>query len=392
MADASTTTTRYHALDLWRGVVCLFVVAEHAAVALWHGQAKVGPSWESTIQRWILAPFLTNLGTPLFFVMSGFCIAASLVSHRRKGGHPFAFLAKRMWRVFPPYWIALLGFAAIVTVLDLSGLSHWHRGPYGLELASINELSTAQWFGNFTLTETWRPLAFGEDPHVFTRVAWSLCYQEQFYLVCFFTLMLARKSLFKTLLIASIAIIGLRVIAGDVGRLPHLQGTFPMLWHEFAIGLAVFWRLNGALRRKDRHLVELGLACAACLGYWNETPTMVVASLFGLALIGFHRFDAVWATISSLNRLRSVGRCSYGIYLTHLPVVVVIAALLAELGVTTFWGRALITVPISLIVSVAVGMAFSRLVETRFSNLPNWKGRTSPVLKPSRGLAGARVS
>ena len=51
------------------------------------------------------------------------------------------------------------------------------------------DLSAAQWLGNVTLTESWRHLVGGGPQEIFTRVAWSLCFEEQFYFLCFAVLL-----------------------------------------------------------------------------------------------------------------------------------------------------------------------------------------------------------
>ncbi len=365
--ESGSRSARYESLDVWRALVCLFVVTEHAAVALWHGSNASPGSWDWSLESLILLPFLFNVGTPLFFVMSGYCIAASLVSHRKRGGHPLAFLGRRLWRVFPPYWFALLGFLLLMAGLDLAGLERLHKSPYGLELGTAAELDLSQWLGNLTLTETWRPHLAGGQVNVITRVAWSLCYQEQFYFVCFLALLFTRTSLVRFLALASVAIVGYYVVAMDFGWASHLTGTFPTLWHEFAIGLAVFWRLNLAPREATKFVVDAGLVALLLLGIQLGQASVIAASCFGLALIGFHRYDLAWSAQCWLTPLRSLGRCSYGIYLTHLPFVVITAAVLAEVGVTGFWGRALLTVPASVGVALALGMLFSRHIESRFA-------------------------
>ena len=375
MMPNATKTTRYQALDMWRGAICLFVVLEHAAVALWQGTTDGDGG--SLVRRMIVAPFQTNWGTPLFFVISGFCIAASVESCRRRGTAPGLFLARRFWRVFPPYWFALLGFAAIVFTLDQAGLSRLHRGPFALELPSMGDLAPAQWLGNITLTETWRPLVAGGAVNVFTRVAWSLCFQEQFYLICFAALLFRRRPVAWTLAVATVAIVTVRLVAGDVGRLGSLAGTFPMLWHQFAIGLAVYWFLNGQATKTWRRVILTVLGGTALVSpFVSEGGSTAVASAFGLAMIGFHRFDGAWAKVRALEPLRAIGRCSYSIYLAHLPVIVVSAGVLGELGVTDFWARAAITVPLASAASIAAGLAFYRIVESRFLDIPSYNRRT----------------
>lgn len=374
-----TRTKRYQALDMWRGAICLFVVLEHAAVALWQGSSTSDGG--SRLREILVAPFQTNWGTPLFFVISGFCIASSVESCRRRGTPPALFLARRFWRVFPAYWVALLGFGAMVFALDQAGLSRLYRNPYALELSSIKDLTREQWIGNITLTETWRPHVAGGEVNVFTRVAWSLCFQEQFYLICFAALLFRRKPLAWTLAIATVVIVAFRIVAEDVGRLPLLSGTFPMLWHQFAMGLAVYWYLNGQVSLAWRRVILCVLALSTLmLPFIREAMSTAVASGFSLAMIGFHRFDDRWARIRSLNPLRAIGRCSYSVYLAHLPVIVITSGLLAECGLSGFWARAAVTVPVASAASIVVGLAFYRWVESRFLEIPSYIHQPKPAV------------
>lgn len=378
---APTQNSRYQSLDLWRGLICLFVVIEHAAVAIWGGHLG-SPGWEGWLRSAIVAPFQMNLGTPLFFVISGYCIAASIVSCRRRGSAPMQFLARRLWRVFPSYWAALLVFAMVVMLLDTVGLSRWHHGPYALELPSVGDLDRWQWFGNITLTETWRPHVGGIEVNVFTRVAWSLCYQEQFYLICFFALLATRKTLFRTLGIATAAIISLRVIALDAGAINRIEGTFPLLWHQFAIGLAVYRYLNGDASARVKYCVLGGLTVMFAASVWTRDTGTIGSVVFGLGLIALRGWDESWTQIRRLDPLRAIGRCSYSIYLIHLPVIVVLSAALGDLGVTSFWSRAMVMVPTTTIAATLAGLIFYRVVEARFLDLPAWTPASESMRRP----------
>ena len=86
------------------------------------------------------------LGVPIFFVISGYCIAASADSSRRKGDSPWTFLKRRFWRIYPPYWASLVGLIALVAVLDAAGLSRFYttvahqlalRSPANCLLAAV---------------------------------------------------------------------------------------------------------------------------------------------------------------------------------------------------------------------------------------------------------------
>src|SRR5438046_10643777 len=123
-------------------------------------------------------------------------MAASVESSHRRGECPWAFGRRRFWRIYPPYWFALVGFGALLLGLDAAGLGRFYRGPLAVVLDPPGALDWRQWLGNLTLTETWRAHVWGPPRNVFTGVAWSLCFEEQFYAGCFLALWLAPGRLF----------------------------------------------------------------------------------------------------------------------------------------------------------------------------------------------------
>ena len=217
MIDNIARDARYRMLDVWRGVACLLVVVYHAGFAI--DRTEVAGAAGSA--RWWLVALLRmgSLGVPFFFVISGYCIAASAEANRAKGLSAGAFLRRRFRRIYPAYWVAILGVVALVVGLDAVGLGRWHvETSKALRLQSPGELTASQWVGNVTLTETWRPLIWGvAENETFTRVAWTLCYEEQFYLVCFVVLALAPGRLFGAIGVLSAALIAIRVGAWSGG-------------------------------------------------------------------------------------------------------------------------------------------------------------------------------
>ncbi len=383
-------STRYHALDIWRGVVCVVVVLEHAAVALWTDQ--VGFEGSSRVQRAIVTCLTLNIGAPLFFVISGYCIASSLESSRRKGISPVHFLARRLWRIFPPYWVSLALIAAVVVVLDRLDLRWLHQTAVGLELYAPADFTFAQWVGNITLTETWRPLVGGPGFLLLNRVSWALCYQEQFYLVCFLALILLPARLQAALAAATLAIVGFHLVSWDIGSDSRHAGLFPDLWHEFAVGLLLFWRINVATSTISRRAVEVGLFGLFLVGCFEGVTSTAAAAAFGLLLILCYRWDPAVARVEGFNPLRACGKRSYSVYLIHLPVCTVGNAALAALGLSTFWSRALIMVPIVTIASIAAGWAFFGVADRRFTNLPSIRGwRTKLGATSPRGVVAVET-
>lgn len=388
-------SARYQSLDVWRGLACLMVVVDHAGIpAVGSYEIMDGATVADQWLRWgVVQGTRLAFGPPMFFVMSGYCIAASIDSLRRKGKPAVEFLMKRMWRTFPPFWIALLGVAAVVMGLDALGREQLYQGPYSYHLVAPSKLDTAQWLGNLTLTETWRPLVHGGSTLLLSEPSWSLCYQEQFYAICFLAVLLAPRRLYAVLAGATAIFVLFRLVAADIGALHRMQGLFPVFWQEFAVGLVVYWRLNAAESRQTRLGVDLGLLALMILVPMGLFPySTAVAAGFGLCMVVMRRWDAPLGGTPTLGWLRACGRRCYSLYLVHLPVMIVVSTLLYNQGISSFWARALILIPVEVLISVAAGWAFFRFVESRFLSLPNrpsrpsltlWRKRKFPTVAPA---------
>ena len=357
---------RYGLLDAWRGLACLMVVVHHAGYAL--SRSETPGSWGRWL-AWYSARRM-DLGVTLFFVISGYCIAASLESTIRRGQSPRAFLGRRAWRIYPPYWAAVFGFAVLVSALDAAGLGRLYSGPLGVPLDPVWALDWRQWVGNLTLTETWRPRVWGPGRNVYTAVAWSLCFEEQFYLVALAAMCLAPRRVALALAGVTAAVAAVRGLAWWSGRLCELRGTFPLLWHEFAVGLAVYYRLNNGKGFWERRLIEAGLVALAGLGLATGGRNTAAAAAFGLVLVALRRWDAPAEGLNWLKPLRGCGRRCYSIYLVHLPVGVVGNQWLHERGVTGFWAKVFVMLPLVSAAGVASGWAFHALVERHVLSPP----------------------
>ena len=160
-----------------------------------------------------------------------------------------------------------------------------------------------------------------------------------------------------------------------------MAGTFVVHWHEFAAGIAVYWRLNVAGGWAPRRAVEVGLAAMLGVGLiWAQRATAGAAG-FALILIPLRRHDAMIDGLAPLRFLSACGRRCYSIYLAHLPVCTVVVAAMADLGLTGFWTRAMVVVPVATVAATAVGWMFFDLVEVHFQPTPR-----RPAAAGSRAL------
>jgi hypothetical protein len=174
------------------------------------------------------------------------------------------------------------------------------------------------------------------------------------------------------------------LLAYDAGASHRIAGTFPLYWHEFFVGLVVYWRLSRPTTPGARRGLEFGLIALLIVALRNGLVSTVAAAGFGLLLIAMHRWDGRIADLRWLDPLRACGRRSYSLYLVHLPVVMVLNCWLRDRGLEGFWPRALVMVPASSLASVAAAWVFHRVIERHFLDLPDVRLALAGLLQAAR--------
>ncbi|HLL46238.1 MAG TPA: acyltransferase family protein, partial [Longimicrobiaceae bacterium] len=99
---AAETRPRYVFIDALRGFAALAVVGFHAREGghLAGLDAHLGPVLRAVLHR-------GDAGVTVFFVISGFVIAASMAHAHVTAGYVGRFLARRSVRLDPAYWASL---------------------------------------------------------------------------------------------------------------------------------------------------------------------------------------------------------------------------------------------------------------------------------------------
>ncbi|MEX8495929.1 acyltransferase family protein [Sphaerotilus sp.] len=156
MAQTHTSQERSHEIDLLRGVACASVVLFHF---LYRGQQadwiadRVGPLL-SEVARY------GYLGVDLFFIISGYVVFSSA-----QGASVRAFVASRVARLYPAYWVAA-GMTA--------GLAWLLASP-------LFSVSLRDFLINLTMLMHLLPLRMGVE--LVDGAYWSLAVELQFYLL-----------------------------------------------------------------------------------------------------------------------------------------------------------------------------------------------------------------
>jgi peptidoglycan/LPS O-acetylase OafA/YrhL len=355
---------RLPGLDTLRAAAIILVLAYHYMVVI-SGKNTFG--------------FLTDIGwagVDLFFVLSGYLIGNQILSPISLGQN-FSlktFYIKRMLRTLPNYYFIL----AIYFIFP--------RDLGGEETASI-----------------WRFLTFTQNfglrpGQTFTH-SWSLCIEEQFYLILpAIVLVVASFKGFRKL---GWIIIGAAVVAGMTVRgmawfsngkaaitgydyYEHVYYSSFARFDELLPGVAIAMLKNfhtesySKLIRKGNLLFFIGFTGGGTMLYLFSNFLVMPGYGFGFCMttFGYPLLAASFAilTLSALSsnsvlyRMQvpgaaSIALWSYAIYLAHKPIFKLAISPLAKMGIST---DSILGISIIMTASLSGGLLLFRLVESPF--------------------------
>lgn len=359
-------------IDSLRGLAALAVVIYHAdqVVSRWR------PPAES--RNWSVLAHLGAFGVEVFFVLSGFCIAASLNGAFARGLNPVGFAKARLRRIFPAYWAAFLitlvgvGVAALGVQSGVIGQSSLAGQTDRLEpkIVLLNALLAHVGFG-----------APGLMP-----VAWTLCYELVFYAILgllgfvVFRLHTTQTPLTGAHLV-TLAVCGTMWIPGA-----HVG--FPLdMWPAFGLGVAVYERLARQGNAAIQVCVALAFLTVALarteIGFLPRPAIAFVCVSVGtaLTLLVSYRLDGVLWRFRLLRGLARLGEFSYSLYLIHFPVLGVASQILRKVPFNVPYEFCVV---LSVLLSLILGKLFWLGVERHFVGKPKIR-----VVSPRDGGGGS---
>ncbi len=346
-AKPATGGGRIEGLDGLRAFAVLVVLAFH----LWPSKVPGG-----------------FLGVDFFFVISGYLITTLLLREKAKNGHIklSAFWTRRARRLLPALILVVTSSVAIAWLVNTDLLVNIKR----------------QVFGALTFSTNWVEIVAGTDYFADSARAlfvtfWSLAVEEQFYvfwpiLLIGLTAVVASTSL-RTLiaLVAAAASAVLMAVMYDPQWPTRVYyGTDT---HSFGlmIGVALAFALSNAgklLENKLWHAFRPVVGFAALAGLISlvifvesEAPStyrygILIGSLLSAATVAV--LPGVPTIFTNLCRVRAiawVGERSYGIYLWHWPVLLIVASATSATldGDGPGWVTALIVICVTFLLSAA---------------------------------------
>lgn len=343
----------YPALDGLRGLAILLVVIYHNFGFLHYF-------------------FFGWLGVDLFFVLSGFLITDILL---KTVNHPYYlrnFYMRRVLRIFPLYYLSLLLFLIILPAF----IRHFDVRYY-----QENQL----WL--WTYLQNWLYIFKNPGNSNALNHYWSLAVEEQFYLVWPLVILLLKKHqrllALLGLLLVAVILLRLWVWNNKVADLAYFNlYTFTRI-DGLCMGsmLALLQRISPRFLKNYMPVLVLAFAGLNFVFYFINRNNQF--SFPYLALTGYSTFAMIFVlllneTISGettvINRLfswsplRFMGRISYGLYIFHWPVHMVLSPTVNKLFNGLFSGTALsiVTALITTATAVLVSWISFRFVESWF--------------------------
>jgi peptidoglycan/LPS O-acetylase OafA/YrhL len=390
---------QYRCLDAWRGIACLMVMAFHSSNFGYATATTPGSLTGFSDLGGLLLKMVSLMwvGVPIFFVISGYCIASASDSARERRGDIKDFLLRRFRRILPTYWAALALAITMVCAASLAGRPEmFHGGMHAVP--RLSDLTLGNWVGNIALIETWRPHIFGGEYRLFAAQAWTLCYEEQFYLICGLLVAIVPRRFFVGIAAISVLVAVNVILARVLHVYPNISGVFfDGHWLLFAAGVTVYYRIHHASGRPARLLAPgfAAIALGLMIGrrsLFSEMGAefvieMIVGGLFSAALILLWGCDLRLSRSMLLRPIAWCGTRSYSIYLVHSPACSAVSREFWIAGFRGVWPTLLVTIPVTVGASVLLAWGFYELIERRFHNRPHsgiLMSPTLPALAPSR--------
>ncbi len=395
-ATSQDRGTHIPALDAVRGAAILLVLIFHFS-SYGHGLA---PSPLFIDRLYYLISRAGWIGVDLFFVLSGFLITGILYDAKESDHYFRNFYVRRVLRIFPLYYGAL-----IIFLVALPGLLPGNAGVQSMK-------GDAVWYwtylSNVRIAFNGWP-GFGAIGHF-----WSLAVEEQFYLVWpVIVLALSRRHLQAACLACIIGALGVRVGLNVAGYETAAFVLTPARIDALAVGafLAISARGPAGLHQISRWALPAAALLSVSLlaifvlrrGFVAQDPVVssvgysLLACLFGAILV----LALTWPRDSLIGRvfdssfLSFFGRYSYALYVFHHPMLffrpgVIPLGIVPNIGGSQLL-RQLVFLIIATVVSVSIALVSWHLYEKQFLRLKKFFPYLSREKTNSRDVPGAEA-
>lgn len=295
-------SVRYRMIDMLRGIACLAVVFYHAMEGGHISElVAAAPSW---FGRMIAHG---DTGVAIFFVISGFVIAHSMLRDQVTSSYVGRFMLRRSLRLDPPYW------AAIALAL---------LGAWVSSRAVPDRVFAMPSASNLLLHVTYL-VDLARQPLI-NPVYWTLCVEIQFYLT-FVLLMWGAAAVCRRYGTER----GLDIVLWPCAAIAalwvtpwapfHVHGLFLERWYLFLAGVLAWRAVHGGTPRQLAAALVNTVLLFGVLGMLSAQVRDLVGLATVLLILVCGRTGWL-ARVGGGPVMQWLGLISYSLYLTHNTV------------------------------------------------------------------------
>jgi exopolysaccharide production protein ExoZ len=346
MYNRRASSSRILGLDWLRGIAALWVVLYHLNITIQKAKYFDAPSMGTFAET-------GYRGVELFFVLSGFVMAASTPTNARNNwGGLNRFLIRRVFRIFPAYLCIFLALYAVALIIG-------QGKPDNSDIGATFFLQNLFLVPRDDLT-TFMPV-----------VSWTLTHELMFYAA--FSLVFIRLYVGVGILVLWAAIC---LVAWSAGvKIDGWLMQLNVLNAYFIIGVTAFHLSNKVKPNTLVLSIFSTLMLAAAISTEGKLIDFGTSNVMMTALLYATGFTSLVIASSNItfdgaglvrNCLNFLGRHSFGVYLVHYPIIVIFAIILSKVGFN--WpvlGMMVTAIPVTLFVAWVI----YKLVEAPFINL-----------------------
>lgn len=345
-----------------RGVAAIWVVAHHLVL-------RFVDTGLAAPDRFLLPG---GVAVDIFFILSGLVMAATY-SAMTPAGVP-SFMVRRIFRIYPLHLFVMVGLVGFAVLRMIAGRppgpgDNWSRLPEALLLLQ----------------------PFRDLPLTWNVASWSVGIEMACYLA-FPLLLPLMRALPKAMIwgLAGVLLVVEYLVLSGVGTVVAGPGAVARGLAGFSFGMAIAFVLRGqALPKLAQGLGELLALAGIIVALAVRMPEL--APLSGAVLIGLLFIGRGPVAIAlQWSPLHWIGKISYSVYLTHLPVIGLAAVLFApqKLALPGVWGLVVWSVGVTALVLLISQFSW-RYVEEPARHYGARVSRRKPAAPPAVGeLAG----
>lgn len=354
---ANVAAKRIPELDGVRGLAIALVLVYH--------YVDVQIPGHKVLNYAFLPAHLMWSGVDLFFVLSGLLIGGILLDYRESPHYYSTFYARRIYRIFPIYYLMVAALFAGASYFPASPLFAGTMPLWTFPLYAQNLM------GDFTRAPAW------------IGVSWSLAVEEQFYLLFPMVVRVFSRPVLLRLMVAVIAGAPLlrTILVMHGWGFEQVYPLLPCRADELALGVvaAIMMRSEAAkawVKDNCKGLYLCLLALLLVLPTMLKWTTYRYVGTMGYSIFGVTYFLLILllliAPFPLMKRafnagwLRWLGMVSYCVYLIHEPVRIGLLLLFRLGDVRSITGPAtLLVTMLALVVTCALAQVSWLLLEKR---------------------------